>query len=92
MTLERERKAQLVVNAFHRVFNSPEGQIVLKHLNETFRTGYTAFLPRERGLYDPIHAAIRDGQRSVMIRIDEYLRLKPAGDENISKPKTIVKK
>lgn len=88
--VERARKMQRVINACHRVFASAEGKLVLAHLNEMFGTKLTAFLPREGGGYDPLHAAMRDGQRSVLLRIEEYLKVPVVGDDNVTEPKMKV--
>lgn len=99
MTREDEDKAknerrlkdeQIVINAFHRVFNNPDGQAVLDFLDIHFGLNKPAFLPRPDGGYDPLHAAIRDGQRSIRLQIEHLLTLPCQGDANVQgKPKVI---
>ena len=50
-------------------FNSPDGALVMEHLDKVFGFFAPAFLPSEQGTYDPVRAAIRDGQRQVFIHI-----------------------
>ena len=67
-----------VIRAYQKVFKSKEGKIVLAHLNELFSTGTQAFqlkLDDDSGKqaifkYDPIHAALKDGARGVMLHIE----------------------
>jgi hypothetical protein len=84
--IEKIRKAQQVTNAYHRLFNSDEGKIVLADLRQSFGLDQPAFIPfatQADGLrFDPLAAAIRDGQRQVDLHIRAKLAAKPDGDEN----------
>jgi hypothetical protein len=93
--IEKAKKSQRIGNAFRRLFATEDGKIVLDHIRETFGLHMPAFIPQERGRhceYDPIHAAIRDGQRQVWLHIKAILAAQAAGDANIETPKTRVKK
>lgn len=85
--LERERERQRTINAYHRVFLGKDGEIVLADLRKSFGTDYQAFLP---GNFDPIAAALRDGQRGVVLHIEGMLRRQPAADGNLEEPKRKV--
>jgi hypothetical protein len=87
--LERERERQRTINAYHRVFLGPEGEIVLADLRKSFGTDFQAFLP---GNYDPIAAALRDGQRGAVLHIEGMLRRTPAADGNFEEPKRKIRK
>lgn len=50
-------------------FNTPEGVLVLEHLDKCFGFGAPAFVPSDNGRYDTVRAAIRDGQRQVYLHI-----------------------
>lgn len=50
-------------------FNTPEGVLVMDHLDKAFGFHAPAFLPGEQGHYDTVRAAIRDGQRQVYLHI-----------------------
>jgi hypothetical protein len=93
--IEKAKKAQRIGNAFRRLFATEDGKLVLDHIRETFGLHMPAFIPQERGRhceYDPIHAAIRDGQRQVLLHIESILAAPSVGDGNIETPKTRVKK
>jgi hypothetical protein len=93
--IEKAKKSQRIGNAFRRLFATEDGKLVLDHIRETFGLHMPAFIPQERGRhceYDPIHAAIRDGQRQVLLHIEAILAAPSAGDGNIETPKTRVKK
>lgn len=89
--LERQKDLQRITNAYHRVFGSEDGKIVLANLKAYFRMNRPAF---ERGLsnhvYDPIAAALRDGQREVILFIDHKLSQPVQADGDIEQPKTTV--
>lgn len=87
---KRLKDEQIVINAFHRVFKSDDGRKVLAFLEAQFGTNNPAFLPKSDGSYDAIHAAVRDGQRSIIVQIAHILTLPCQGDANIeAKPKVI---
>jgi hypothetical protein len=86
-SLERERDRQRTINAYHRVFLGKEGETVLADLRKSFGTDFQAFLP---GSYDPIAAALRDGQRGVVLHIEAMLRRQPAADGDLEEPKRKV--
>lgn len=87
---ERQRELQRITNAYHRVFKSEDGQAVLRNLRAYFRVDRPAF---ERSLthpYDPISAALRDGQREVLLFIDHKLAQSVEGDANLPETKTKI--
>lgn len=53
-------------------FLTDAGQMILSHLEKTFATEKPSFLQDKNGNYDPIKAAIRDGQRSVLLQIRSF--------------------
>jgi hypothetical protein len=88
--LERAKSLQRVNNAYHRCFASEDGQIVLDNLKAYFRMNRPAF---ERSLghaYDPVAAALRDGQREVVLFIEHKLSLPVVGDADVERPTTEV--
>ena len=89
--LERQKDLQRITNAYHRVFGTEDGKTVLANLKAYFRMNRPAF---ERTLanhhYDPIAAALRDGQREVILFIDHKLSQPVQADGDIEQPKTTV--
>lgn len=88
--LERSKSLQRINNAYHRVFDNEEGRLVLDNLKAYFRLNRPAF---ERSLgraFDPIAAAVRDGQREVLLFIEHKLSLPVVGDADVEQPKTEV--
>lgn len=86
--LDAQKKAQQTTNAYHRVFNSKDGQLVLEHLRTYFRIDRPAFQRSMHHPYDPIGAALRDGQREVLLLIEHKLQEPVQGDANFDQPKT----
>lgn len=66
--LESKVRAEKTRFAYN-FFNTPEGVLVLEHLDKCFGFGAPAFMPSDQGRYDTIRAAIRDGQRQVYLHI-----------------------
>jgi hypothetical protein len=90
--LERTKSIQRVTNAYHRVFGGEDGKTVVENLKAYFRMNRPAF---ERSLgrpFDPIAAAVRDGQREVVLFIEHKLSLPVVGDADVETPKTAVLK
>lgn len=88
--IESEKKAQQITNAFHRSFGGEDGRIVLDYLKTYFRLDRPAF---ERSLhhpYDPLAAALRDGQREVLLFIEHKLTQRIRGDADFDEPKTKI--
>jgi hypothetical protein len=68
MTLEADLKLAKTLGAYS-IFASPQGEIVLADLEKVFGFSAQAFQPDSQGAYCPLKAAIRDGQRSVLLHI-----------------------
>lgn len=93
--LDRARAKQRTINAYNRIFNTPDGAAVMADIREAFGCDYPAFIPlqKERGTeYDPLHAAVRSGQRSVLLHIQFMASQAVKGDADITKPKSRVKR
>jgi hypothetical protein len=88
--LRRERERQKVTNAYHRVFSTKEGQAVITDLKAQFATESQVFLPGYD--FNPVVAALRDGQRGVVLHIESVLRRPVIADGDIETPKRKVKK
>ena len=88
--LDRSRDIQRVNNAYHRVFGTDEGRIVLQNLKAYFRMSRPAFERSMSHAYDPIAAALRDGQREVILFLEHKLSLPVIADGDIDKPTTTV--
>jgi hypothetical protein len=89
--LQRERNAQVIRNAYHRLFNSEDGRVVLADMAKTFGLNAPVFTPIKVGQdvysYDPLTAAATDGARRVVIHINAILALPTQGDGDISAKK-----
>lgn len=88
--LEHSKRTQRIINAFHRAFEGEDGQIVLDYLKTYFRANRPAF---ERSLnhpYDPVAAAIRDGQREVILFIEHKMSEPLKGDADVEEPKAKI--
>lgn len=93
-SVEKAKKSKRLTLAYHRAFETPEGKLVLDDLRSVFGTHMPAFIPQARGRhceYDPTHAAIRDGQRQVVLHIETKLSKTPVPDGNDDQPQTTVK-
>jgi hypothetical protein len=88
--LRRERERQKTTNAYHRVFGSKEGAAVIADLKTQFATDSQVFLPGYD--FNPVVAALRDGQRGVILHIEAILRRPVIADGDIEIPKRKVKK
>jgi hypothetical protein len=84
--LARRQKAQQVVQACHRLAANPDWKLFREEITNAMGLDMPAFLPP----YDPHHAAVRDGQRSVFLHFDAKLKFPSTGDANL-KPKPKVK-
>jgi len=90
LAVEKRRRKQIQINAYHRTFGTPDGKIVLAQLLEQFRFDRPTFV-KVAGKYCPIEAAIRDGNREIYLHILEFLKLPVDGDANINTAKPAVK-
>jgi hypothetical protein len=88
--LRRERERQKITNAYHRVFDSRDGQMVIADIKHQFATESQVFLPGYD--FNPVVAALRDGQRGVLLHIEAMLRRPVIADGDISEPKRKIKK
>jgi hypothetical protein len=88
--LDRSRDIQRINNAYHRVFGTDEGKVVLQNLRAYFRMGRPAFERSLNHAYDPLAAALRDGQREVLLFIEHKLCSPVIADGDIDQPKTTV--
>jgi hypothetical protein len=88
--IRRERERQKTTNAYHRVFSTKEGQAVIADLKAQFATESQVFLPGYD--FNPVVAALRDGQRGVVLHIESVLRRPVMADGDIEAPKRKVKK
>lgn len=71
--LNRQVQPHEVAAAYKEVFASPAGQVVMAHLVAKFGfINKTTFVPG-----DPMHSAIYEGQRSVMVYIGQQLSFTP---------------
>lgn len=68
MTLEADLKLAKTLGAYS-LFATPQGETVLADLEKVFGFSAQAFQPDATGAYCPLKAAIRDGQRSVLLHI-----------------------
>ena len=88
--LERSKSLQRINNAYHRVFGSEDGKLVVDNLKAYFRLNRPAFERTLGRTFDPIAAAVRDGQREVILFIEHKLSLPVVGDADLEQPKTEV--
>jgi hypothetical protein len=90
---ERKQDVQRRVNAYNRLSLSTEFKLVLEDLRESFGMDQPAFLPLDKKptIYDSHYAAIRDGQRSVLLHMEARMRAKVLGDNEVTPKKKIIK-
>lgn len=88
--LERGKSMQRITNAYHRTFKSEDGQVVLDNLRAYFRMNRPAFERTLGHAYDPVAAALRDGQREVVLWIEHKLSQPAVGDADVERPATEV--
>jgi len=89
--IQRAKDRQRTINAYHRTFSSDDGNRVLADLKSVFGFQFPAFVARDSGAFDTHHAAIRDGQRQVILHIETVLAEETKGDANVEKPQVTVK-
>jgi hypothetical protein len=91
--LQRKQELQRRINAFHRLNALPDFKLFLDDLRDAFGMDQPAFLPLEGKptVFDSHYAALRDGQRSVLLHIEARLRVKPQGDNEVSDKKKVIK-
>jgi hypothetical protein len=82
--LETRVRSEKTKFAF-KFFHTPEGMLVMENLEKAFGFSAPAFVPGENGTFDPIRAAIRDGQRQVLLHI-KSMSDKSNEQENTTKP------
>lgn len=87
--LDRLRGIARTTMAYHRVFKSKDGEVVLADLVKVFGLDMPAFIAKPDGGFDPIWAAKRDGQRDPYLHILAKLSVTPEADGNV-KPKKKV--
>ena len=89
--LDKAREKARLITAYHRTFETTEGKLVLEDLRRAFGTNFPAFRPDAEGRYDALLAAIRDGQRSVLLHLEMILAsTTPDGDGNTEAPAVTV--
>ncbi|MGA0207751.1 MAG: hypothetical protein ACO3LT_08180 [Ilumatobacteraceae bacterium] len=86
---DAEHARRALVRAYHRFFETAEGQLVLADLEKTFRYALPALVPMEGGRIDPNQMLYADGQRSVVCYIHQIRAQMPLDDEeeNPNQPK-----
>jgi hypothetical protein len=88
--LERSKSLQRINNAYHRAFEGEDGKLVLENLKAYFRMNRPAFERTLGRTFDPLAAAVRDGQREVVLFIEHKLSLPVVGDADVERPATEV--
>lgn len=72
------------VMLYRRVFSTPDGQAVLADMSNAAGLTSRVFQLSDKGdhvAYDPLRAALRDGHRDAIIRINEILKTVVDADE-----------
>jgi len=88
--LQRSKSMQRITNAYHQTFSTEEGRMVLENLKAYFRMNRPAFERTLGRTFDPIAAAVRDGQREVVLFIEHKISLPCIADGDVEQPKTEV--
>jgi hypothetical protein len=83
---DRDLEIQRIAAAYS-YFETDAGKLVISDLEKAFGINVPAFLPQDGRAYDPIHAAIRDGQRSVLLHM-KAVATKHNNGESTKKPDT----
>lgn len=83
--VRKENEERVIL--FRQQFNTPHGEAVIDALNTKFSTHLPSHIPlpedvaKSSGkLYDPIHAALREGQRSVINYIEQMRKIPAKGN------------
>lgn len=71
--------------AAYGYFDTEPGRLVLADLEKAFGINAQAFLPDSKGDFCPIRAAIRDGQRSVLLHM-KAIAIKHNNGQTTKKP------
>jgi len=88
--LELAREDQRLVNAYRLTFRSESGKVVLEDLLRRFSRRHPLFMPTKDGHADPCQAAMMDGQRQVMLYVEDRISTPFKGDGDVEKPQTTV--
>lgn len=81
MVGDAEHARRRLVRAYHRFFNTEEGQLVVADLEKTFRYHLPALVPAADGRIDSNQILYADGQRSVVCYIHQIRAQMPLDDE-----------
>lgn len=81
---EKARAKARLVRAFKVAFSTPEGQAALEYLLEKFPPDMPRFGAHTH--WNPVPAAVLDGQSQVTATIIDFLN-QPAADDATAKPK-----
>jgi hypothetical protein len=87
--LHRQREIARTNAAYQRLFAGDDGQVVLQNLRAYFRADRPAFERSMQHSYCPIAAALRDGQREVILFIEHKIS-SPRTDDDITDNKSRV--
>lgn len=85
------REEQVIVNCFHRVFQSDDGQTILGWLTGYFRLDAPAFVTHRDRPMDPYEGAYRSGQHSILCEINQMLRRPSIGDDDAPPKMTVIR-
>jgi hypothetical protein len=91
--------SQGLTRAYQKLFKSKEGKLILANLKEAFGTEHQAFqlrLADDTGKqaifgYDPLHAAMKDGSRGVILHIESKINEVIEADNEKKKKATVSK-
>lgn len=71
--MDEFKEMHKVAQAFARVFQGKDGKRALDHLRERFHVKGTTLFQDEAGRLDPAMVAAREGQRSVVLYIQDLV-------------------
>lgn len=77
-----EKVQQRLINAYHRVFEDPEWELVRNDLEERFTMNNPSAAFLGNGQCDPYRVLFKEGARALLCHIDGMLSREPKGDAN----------
>lgn len=89
---DKDRDAQRITNAYHRVFSGEDWELVRRDLVDRLMLDKPGSGFDGNGKIDPYRVVFVEGSRSLLCHIDNMLKRPVKGDANLEEPQVKIKK